>query len=201
MGKLILLLPLLLIGCANQAELTQLSNSSTALAALQLQAVQAHKETLIVDCKDGCGKARISYTDPRDIPRVTGSKVTGTNDVIIGVAPAVTRGVGYVAGAVSAIRIADDIFKNSGNGERTENHTTNINNGDNNTNNQTLTASQSEANDNQDNDYTTSQDNSISNTDVSNDKSVTDRNDTVNNDNSQQNQTATPTVVNPVVIQ
>ena len=179
----------------------------------QAAIIQAQPPTLTIDCSTGCGNAKIDYLDPRDRHQLKIPHVTGTNDTIIGVMPNVVTGLGYVAGAVSAIRIFDDAFSSSG-GNNTEVHNNSNIVGDDNVNNQDAQTSKadnntshSEANQaNQANQQ--NQDNDVTNTDVANDKSTTDRNDTVNNDdnsvtnnddNSVDN-TATPTVVDPVIV-
>ena len=214
------ILILSLAGCANQAELTQLSNTSVAIASLQYQALQSHKDTLNIDCTKGCGSAIISYTDPRDLPKVTGMRVRGTNDVIVEAIPPLTNAFTSAVIGVSAIRIMDDAFHAAG-GNNTEVHNNSIINGENNSNDMSATTSKSTA-DNNTSSNDNNQDNDVANTDSynsndnnqadsNNDNSQVDSNDNNSSqddnslinqdDNSQQNQTATPTVVNPVVVQ
>ena len=216
--KELLLVPLIVAsGCASQAELQLAYLHSHQAVMAQTEVMSKQPPTFSIDCSTGCGSAKIDYLDPRDRMKLVIPKVTGTNDTIIGVAPTIVKGVGYVAGAVTAIRVFDDAFGSSG-GNNTEVHNNSNTVGDNNVNNQDAQTAKADNNTNQseDNDYTANQanqqnqDNDITNNDVNNDKSTHDRNDVVNNDNnsdnsnnsnnSQQNQTATPTVVNPVTV-
>jgi len=164
---------LYLTGCASQAELKILADNSTEVAKQQASVAKIEIKTIVVDCTQGCGKAKITYVDPRDRQKVTGIRVHGTNDVIMSVAPSIIRGVGYVAGAIAATQIVSDLAKSSAGGVTT---TTNNNiTGDNNaqTTDNAITLSESngnQANGNQanseDNDITntTTEDNDITNT-------------------------------------
>jgi len=101
---------IVLSGCASESELQIMANNSTAIAAMQAQAAAVRKETVVVDCsRGGCGKAVISYTDPRDIQKVTGMKFTGTNDVIIQTLPSFMRAIGWLGAAWAATDIVDSI--------------------------------------------------------------------------------------------
>ncbi len=122
-----------LTGCASIEEIEVLRDGSNQVAKEQAAAAMAQPPTYSMKCEGPC---QSSYLDPRDRIRVVGSKVTGTNDVIIGVAPAVTTSVGYISGAVAATSIIRNIADSMGGGNTTT-HSTNVTNGDGNTNNQT----------------------------------------------------------------
>ena len=131
--KILLLLPLLLIGCASQQEISTLSAASMEVARQQAIAAQARPSTLTIDCSQGgCGNAIVKYTDPRDIQQVTGLNITGTNDVLkAGVQPlADVLTIGVIG--VTAGRVIKSIAENGGTGNSNTRNTT-IVNGDSNT--------------------------------------------------------------------
>jgi len=99
-----------LSGCANREELQIMADNSKAIAEMQAKAIALHKETIVIDCSaGGCGKAIISYSDPRDIQRVTGINIKGTNDVIIQTLPSFMRAIGWLGAAWAATDIVDSI--------------------------------------------------------------------------------------------
>lgn len=178
----------LLIGCASESELRMGYDAQVKSADIQAVIMREQPPTFSIDCSGGCGSAKIDYLDPRDRHKLVIPKVTNTNDTIIGVAPAVTKSVGYVAGAVTAIRVADDLFSSAGGGD--EIHSTNITNGDGNTNDMGTTVSRSNSNGN----TTNNNDNN----------SVTDSHDAVSEpvviENKNTDNTETIKVVQPVVV-
>lgn len=179
----------LVSGCASESELKILSDNSVRVAQMQAKAVAVRRDTLTVDCSQGgCGNAKITYIDPRDRQQVTGVKVKGTNDVIVGVAPQVVSIVGWVAGAVAAARIVDDVMAASG-GNNTTTHNTTAVIGDNNTTTASTSVTKSEtqsngnvaeANDNQANPVTSTSTNTTT-TDNSNQNNPVSTDDNTNN--------------------
>jgi len=109
-------------GCASVEELRYAYESQAAIVAAQ---TQAHQEPLFsLKCgseKDACKGLAFEYNPAK--PPVTVPKVTNTNDTILGVADPIVTGVGYIVGGVTAIRLADKIMDNVGNGNV---HTTSV---------------------------------------------------------------------------
>jgi len=174
---LLVLIIIFITSCASENEMRMGYEAQARI--VEAQSKIEVKETLTVDCSQGCGNAKVSYTDPRD-RRVIVPTVTNRNDVVKASIPDVITGVGYVAGAIGVTRILKSFSNNMGTGNTTTSNT-NVINGDSNT--ASTSSSKSESSD-----VSTS---SNQNTSITNNTQSTETQDTVttnteNNDNSVQ---------------
>jgi len=117
-----------LTGCAGQSELKALLDSRDTV--VKHQAEMEQDDAVVIKCgSKGCPGLEVTYKRPR-MPIIVPS-VKGTNDVIVGIAPAVASSVTWLGGAFAATRIVDDIMTNAGGGNTNTHNTTSINGDDN----------------------------------------------------------------------
>ena len=114
-----------LSSCATEPEMRMGYDAQMRIAEIQAQAIISKKETLIIDCSNGCGNAVIKFTDPRD-NKFSVPAVTNTNDVVKAVMPSVVTGIGYIAGAVAVTRVIDDVMAGAGGNNTTSHNTTSV---------------------------------------------------------------------------
>ena len=228
MKHLLLILPMFLIGCASTNKYDAEIQKEYYRASVSIAKYQPEPEpTCKISCPEkGCQFDELTCNgNTQQTPiALQRSKTTGESNAEIAktaIKPLTDMGTAIGLG-VTAAKAIKTVAENGGQ-DNTNTRNTNVINGDNNTNGQDTTLSQSKSSSDgnsshsEDNDYTANQDNDVTNPDVSNDKSTTDRNDTVNNDdnsvvnnddNSVDN-TSTPTIVtqpepvivNPVIVQ
>jgi hypothetical protein len=117
-----------LAGCASQSELQTLADSRDNVVRYQTE-MQSQPLFTIKCGKDGCQGLDFAYTPAR--VGVVVPNVKGTNDVIVGVAPAIASSVTWLGGAFAATRIVDDIMTSAGGGNTNTHNTTSINGDDN----------------------------------------------------------------------
>ena len=117
-----------LSGCASQSELQTLANSRDNVVRAQTE-MQSQPLFTIKCGNSGCKGLDFAYTPAKQAIIVPNIK--GTNDVIVGVAPAVASSVTWLGGAFAATRIVDDIMTNAGGGNTNTHNTTSINGDDN----------------------------------------------------------------------
>lgn len=125
---LLVLIIIFATSCSSTEEMELAYDAQTKI--VEAQSKISVKETLTVDCSQGCGNARISYTDPRD-RRVIVPTVTNSNDVVKASIPSIITGVGFISGAIAGTRILKAFANNMGSGNTTTENN-NITNGDDN---------------------------------------------------------------------
>lgn len=113
----------LMSGCASQAELQTLANSRDNVVRAQTE-MQSQPLFTIKCGQDGCRGLDFAYTPAPAVIIVP--SVKGTNDVIVGVAPAIASSVTWLGGAFAATRIVDDIMSSTGTGNTNTHNTTAI---------------------------------------------------------------------------
>ena len=109
----------LLMGCASEAELQMAYDSQVEVVKAQVS--QSQQKSLVVDCRQGCGKALVEFTHSADMNKVSVPHITNSNDALIGTLPSAMRMFTWAAAAWATTDIINSITDNAGNGNT---HTT-----------------------------------------------------------------------------
>lgn len=101
---------MLVSGCASEAELRMAYDAQVEIATAQANSAAVQQSTLSINCTTGCEGLSVNYIDPRDRNKSVVPRVSNTNDVIIGTAPAALSAVKWIGGFWAGTEIVDSIM-------------------------------------------------------------------------------------------